>query len=326
VSIEIKEEKLGNLGRYYRPEENGLRWPWVFVLPGWLEAWWQSFGAGFRPLVLVAFENGKPVGIMPLKVQDGTASLIGDNSVCDYLDMITTEGKEGTVAAGLVDYLVRKDIKKLVLETLRPDSIAGHFIADIARARKFSVNFEDIDVSYEMRLPVSWDAYLEGLESKQRRDINRKIRQLENVSAARLTVLKDVQVGEAELSLFFDMMAGSRRDKQQFLTPTMQGFFRRVIQAMSGYGMLRLAFLDVGEARTAGILYFENDDTIYLYNSGYDVKYAGMDVGLISKLYCIRQAIEDGKKKFDFLKGPEPYKSQLGGNEIKLSRCVIDLE
>jgi CelD/BcsL family acetyltransferase involved in cellulose biosynthesis len=121
------------------------------------------------------------------------------------------------------------------------------------------------------------------------------------------------------------MMEYSRRDKAEFLTAQMRSFFEREAAAMSGYGLLRLASLEVGVARVAAILYFEYNDRIYLYNSGYMPQYAEMNVGLVSKLYCIRQAMEEPKKVFDFLKGTEVYKSRLGGHEIGLSRCVIDL-
>jgi CelD/BcsL family acetyltransferase involved in cellulose biosynthesis len=138
--------------------------------------------------------------------------------------------------------------------------------------------------------------------------------------------LKDSEVGEADLDNLFQMMTDSRRDKAQFLTPGMRSFFEGEAKAMSDYGMLRLGFLDVGVARVAGILYFEYNGRIYLYNSGYMPQYAEMNVGLVSKLYCIRQAIEECKRVFDFLKGPEVYKSRLGGHEVRLSRCVIDLQ
>jgi CelD/BcsL family acetyltransferase involved in cellulose biosynthesis len=55
-------------------------------------------------------------------------------------------------------------------------------------------------------------------------------------------------------------------------------------------------------------------------------QYAVMNAGLVSKLYCIRQAIEERKRVFDFLKGSEVYKSRLGGHEVRLSRCVIALQ
>jgi CelD/BcsL family acetyltransferase involved in cellulose biosynthesis len=176
-----------------------------------------------------------------------------------------------------------------------------------------------------MDLPNTWEEYLDSLESKQRRDVERKMRQLETVAEVRFKVLSNAEVGVAELATFFQMMTDSRRDKAQFLTEGMRSFFEKIAFAMSAYGLLRLAFLEVGVARVASILYFEYNDRIYLYNSGYMPQYAEMNVGLISKLYCIRQAVEERKKVFDFLKGPEVYKSRLGGREVRLSRCAIDL-
>jgi hypothetical protein len=48
-------------------------------------------------------------------------------------------------------------------------------------------------------------------------------------------------------------------------------------------------------------------------------------VGIISKVRCIQDSIEKKKKLFDFLKGNEPYKYYLGGQEIPLYFCRIDL-
>ncbi len=48
-----------------------------------------------------------------------------------------------------------------------------------------------------------------------------------------------------------------------------------------------------------------------------------MSVGVLSKVLCIKDSIERGKKKFDFLKGDERYKYHLGGQEVRLYRCRI---
>jgi CelD/BcsL family acetyltransferase involved in cellulose biosynthesis len=324
MTIVISREKLEDLAGHYGNRANGLRWPVVAVLPGWLNAWWQSFGSGFEPMILAAHEDGRLVGLATLKVQDGVASFIGDNSVCDYLDFITAQGKEDAFGGALLDYLPSQNIRSLVMETLRPQSVAGHNIAEEWKRRGKSSLCTQIDVSAEMELPTTWEDYLASLESKQRREAERKMRQLESLAEVRLRVLRDSEIRKDELSLFFQMMVDSRRDKAVFLTEEMRLFFERVAAAMSTYGMLRLAFLEVGVARVAGILYFEDDARIYLYNSGYVPQYANMDAGLVSKLYCIRQAISEHKRVFDFMKGPEVYKSRLGGREVGLSRCVID--
>lgn len=320
----ISRENLDNLAEYYTDGSNSLRWPVVATLPGWLNAWWQSFGAGFEQLVLVAREKNRIIGIAPLKISDGSVSFIGDNSVCDYLDFITTPGKEDSFARALLDYLSAQKVKALVMETLRPGSVAGHYVFDEAARRGQSPLCQTIDVSAEMELPDTWEGYLATLESKQRREAERKVRQLGSLAEVRLRVLHDNEAGKADLALFFQMMVDSRRDKAVFLTEEMRLFFERVAAAMSAYGMLRLAFLEVGVARVAGVLYFEDDARIYLYNSGYLPQYANMDAGLVSKLYCIRQAILTHKRVFDFMKGPEVYKARLGGHEVGLSRCAID--
>jgi CelD/BcsL family acetyltransferase involved in cellulose biosynthesis len=326
MTYAVSQEKLENLRRYYLSEANNLRWPFVFMLPGWLDAWWQVFGAGFESQVLIVREDNEVIGIAPLKLKDGIASFIGDNSVCDYLDFIVTPGKEEIFSQALMDYLPGLGVRFLILETLRPESMAGHNVVDEAKRCGKSVSCSRIEVSYEMDLPATWEKYLGSLESKQRRDVERKIRQLDTLAEVRFSIFRDSEVQKAEIATFFQMMADSRRDKSEFLTAEMRSFFEKIGAAMSAYGLLRLAFLEVGLARVAAILYFEYNDRIYLYNSGYMPQFAEMNVGLVSKLYCIRQAIEERRKVFDYLKGPEVYKSRLGGREVGLSRCVIDLQ
>jgi len=326
MNYTISQEKLENLGKYYLPGKNNLHWIGVFVLPGWLEAWWQVFGTGYEPLVLVVKEDEGVIGIAPLKLKDGVASFIGDDSVCDYLDFIVSPGKEDAFSRTLLDYLSSQGVRSLILETLRPESVAVHNVMDEGRRREHSATCSQIAASFEMELPPTWEAYLASLEPKQRRDVERKMRQLDKLAEVRFRVLRDSEIGEDELSTFFQMMTDSRRDKARFLTAGMRSFFKRIAAAMSVYGLLRLAFLEVGVARVAAILYFEYNDRIYLYNSGYMPQYAEVNVGLVSKLYCVRQSIEEHQKVFDFLKGPEVYKSRLGGRGVELSRCIIDLQ
>ncbi|MCL2679752.1 MAG: GNAT family N-acetyltransferase [Dehalococcoidia bacterium] len=326
MSIEIIEESLKNLRDYYAPRRNLLEWPCVFMLPGWLEAWWHSFGDGYRPMVAVILEDGAPIGIAPLKIKDGAAYFIGDNSVCDYLDFITVPGKEQLFSRELLDYLrSMPEIDSVVLETLRPDSVAlGAFIGE-AQALGLRTACEPIDVSYEMALPANWDDYLLSLEGAQRRDFDRKLRQLEAVAEVRFNVLHDGEIEDCHLETLFSMMANSRGDKAKFLTAPMQSYFRSLASHLASYGVLRLGFLDVGVARAAAVLYFEYGDGFFLYNSGYEQGYAPRSVGLLSKLLSIRHAVESGKNRYDFLKGAEPYKDRMGGRPVELYCCSISL-
>jgi hypothetical protein len=64
---------------------------------------------------------------------------------------------------------------------------------------------------------------------------------------------------------------------------------------------------------------------MYLYNNGYDGRFSSLSVGLLSKVISIKESIQIGKKKYDFLKGAEEYKHRLGGKPVPLYRCQIKL-
>ena len=64
---------------------------------------------------------------------------------------------------------------------------------------------------------------------------------------------------------------------------------------------------------------------MYLYNSAYDPKYQSLSVGQLSKAYCIQESIKENKARFDFLKGNETYKYQMGGTEIPIYSCQINI-
>jgi CelD/BcsL family acetyltransferase involved in cellulose biosynthesis len=52
-----------------------------------------------------------------------------------------------------------------------------------------------------------------------------------------------------------------------------------------------------------------------LYNSGYDPAFSQASVGIVSKAMALQSAIADGARAFDFLRGAEPYKYDLGGRD-----------
>lgn len=106
----------------------------------------------------------------------------------------------------------------------------------------------------------------------------------------------------------------------------MSAFFRLLAEAMAKVGLLRLGFLELDSVPVAAVIYFDYNDSIYLYNSGYDPQYNWLSVGLLSKVLCIKDSIDKNKSKFDFLRGAEVYKYRLGGCEIPLYRCQITIQ
>ena len=75
--------------------------------------------------------------------------------------------------------------------------------------------------------------------------------------------------------------------------------------------------------KIASVLCFDYKNCRLLYNSGYNPEYSHYSVGILLKTFCIRDAIEEGKDYFDFLKGNESYKYNMGGQDKLLYSMEI---
>jgi CelD/BcsL family acetyltransferase involved in cellulose biosynthesis len=120
------------------------------------------------------------------------------------------------------------------------------------------------------------------------------------------------------------MFVESRADKAEFLTAPMSAYFRDLALTMAAEGLLRCGVLEVDARPLAAVIAFDYNGGVYLYNSGFDRDQSQLSVGIISKVLLIKDSIERGKRKFDFLKGGERYKYHLGGKEVRLLKCRIE--
>ena len=272
-------------------------------------------------------EQSDIIGIAPLQVRGKEAFFVGSPDVCDYQDFIVAPGREKEFFKVLLDDLKRQGISQLSLSPLRPDSTVMTSLVDAARNRGFEVLCREGEVSVEMDLPSTWEDYLVGLDKKQRHEVRRKLRRLLGAG----DVVYRCQEGSPQqvdgfMDIFLRLFTLSREEKAEFMTDQMESFFRSLAKAMAEIKLLRFGILEVDKVTAAMIMGFDYDETMYLYNSGYDPRYDSLSVGLLSKALCIRESIGQGKKKWDFLKGAEKYKYQLGGKEIPLYSCQITIK
>ena len=125
------------------------------------------------------------------------------------------------------------------------------------------------------------------------------------------------------MDAFLKLFSLSRGEKAAFMNARMEVFFRSLAEAMAGIGILRFGTVELDNQPVAMTLGFDYNDAHYLYNSAYDPRFNHLSVGLLCKVLCLKENIEQGRKKWDFLRGDETYKYQLGGREIPLYSCRI---
>jgi CelD/BcsL family acetyltransferase involved in cellulose biosynthesis len=322
----VFDEPLERLVSRWPESREMLHWGLPFVLPPWLKAWWDAFGGGWEAHVLSVKSEGRTIGIAPLRIRGREARLIGDVNVCDYLDFITEPGREEEFLTALVGHLQQSGVRRLDLRVLRPESTAARFLPAVARKLAWETSLVQEDVSYELRLPSTWDEYLAGLSRHHRHEVRRKLRRLEETEKRlRLRVVEEREAVRSSLASFLELFRSSRPDKAEFMDAPMTAFFQSVVETLAAQRMLRLYFLEMDSDTVAGVLCFERGATTYLYNNGFDRRFASLSIGMLSKLLTIRECIERGQKVYDFLKGSEPYKRRLGGEPIPLFRCRVTL-
>ncbi len=323
MSYTYYPQSLDSLDSSWNELSHKLNWDSVFVLPRWLNVWWQAFAEGSELYLFEVRENKNVIGIAPLMVKDGNASFIGSADVCDYMDFVVAPGKERAFFTVVLEKLKKDGIKELSLESLRHDSTVMACLVDLAKDKGYQVTCTQENVSLDLELPSTWDEYLGTLSPKQRRETGRRFRRLEEEGDVNYRVVESAE--PQVLDIFFKLMRVSREDKAAFLTPQMESFFRALAQTMSEAKLLRFGVLEISRKPVAAVMCFDYNDKVYLYNSGYNPEYGYISVGLLSKLLSIKDSIERGRKVYDFLKGPEEYKYRLGGREIPIYSCRIAL-
>lgn len=296
----------------------------IFLTPEWQRLWWDICGEGELHLLAIQSDDDL-VGVAPLMCVDGCWGFAGGAEVADFLDVVTEPAHASSVASAVLDYLQRLG-GKAELRNLRPDSLGATLLLEEARRRGIGVEVDQEDVSPRVELPSDWDAYLQSLTKKDRHELRRKLRRLFASGDVRYVVANDPSTRDRDVEDFIRLHRLSAPEKASFMTDQMARFFHALVSEFAPRGWLRLYFLEIDGLRVASVVLFDYRDEFLLYNSGYDPEYAHLSTGLLLKAFCLRDAIAEGRRVFDFLQGNEPYKYDLGARDVPIFRLRLALE
>ena len=324
---EIQEEKFADLkAEWWDLVRRCKQANTIFLVPEWQAPWVDvDLNAdGQSPLSIRL--KGTLVGLAIIRRDDGDVSFSADTNLCDYLDFLVDPDYEQGVFDAFLEYASDQSWQTIDFQGLQVGSPIVEMLPQIAREIGHSVDITEWDVAPYAALPHTWDDYLAGMRKKDRHELRRKRRRLEEAGGFQYRVIKEMGTElERLMDEFFRLMRISREEKAQFLNEEREEFFRNLIFSMAGLGYLRLHVLEEKETVVSAALGFSYNGTFFLYNSGFDTAYSSLSVGLLIKAYGIENAILEGDDKFDFLRTNEPYKYHLGGQDQIVYRCFIEL-
>lgn len=273
-----------------------------FPRRGFLESWWTTRSEPEDELMLVEAADA----LLPLRKRNGTITFCGDADLTDYHTPLGSGSTDAFVEAA----------RDWSGHTVDLDSLP----AEASVAMSSALTRAGVDVRSErhataavLRLPASFDDWLETIGKKQRHEVRRKRRRFaEELGEPTIERHHD----QRALKTFFAMHRRASGAKGDFMTPRMEAFFAG-LHATAG------ATVDVllGDGRPVATAFgFECDCGYYLYNSAYDPAAGYASPGTVMLALLIEDQIRRGAEVFDFLKGDEQYKFRLGAEERPLFR------
>jgi CelD/BcsL family acetyltransferase involved in cellulose biosynthesis len=197
-----------------------------------------------------------------------------------------------------------------------------------AATEGWSVVLEQEDVCPVVELGGdSWDGFLARLDRKHRHEIRRKVRRaeasgpvtfrrlpLEAASVERFIELHQARWGA--LGLFPPSEGGSRSRR----------FLHRLTELEAGEpgpARLQLGEVRVGDRVVFATVGFDDGATCYFYNAGMDPTARDLSPGVTGTAAYIRDRLEAGRQRFDFLRGNERYKYEWGGVDEPVRRLLV---
>jgi len=297
----MKFEKLSRCAELWEPifEKTGDASPFISY------EWYYALCSNLLkndPEVILFSDNSQTVGIVPACLDDDTLRMIGDERVTDLNDVICLPGYEHKISETIASFI---ESNKLHVDLFPLDSNSP-LIRYLPRFLD-ALKIDEADTCPILLLPHSWDQYLQFLSSKSRHELRRKLRK------AMGTNVKTIEPGQ--IDLLFKSMSISDKNKEDFLTPDVCGFFKMIAVFFHEKGWLRFRAAFVNAQPIAALFAFAFKRRIYLYNTGFEPEYGDLSPGIVTIGLDIKDAIDEGFKVYDFLRGGEEYKFRFGAQE-----------
>ncbi len=296
------------------------------------QAWWQHLQPADACLyvLVVRDDSGVLTAVAPLYLTaDGTVHFNGCVEETDYLDLIVRPENAEMAWTAVFNCLCSAEFPtwhSLDFCNIPADSPTRTILPQLTANYTLKLNESIHEVCPVIQLPASFDAYLQELDSKQRREVSRKLRRAKG-SEAELKIIGPEDNIDAAVEAFLDLLQKSSFEKRDWLNPGRRAVFLDTAKAAQQAGTLQLLFIEIEGQKAAALFNFDYNGRIWVYNSGLDPNaFGSLSLGVVITALAIENAIENGRSEFDFLRGDETYKYRFGAKDTNVYRLQITRE
>jgi CelD/BcsL family acetyltransferase involved in cellulose biosynthesis len=287
-----------------------------FQAPAWLIPWWQKIGGG-ELRVLAARTNGKLVGLLPLYLQQtrerGKLLPLGI-AISDYLDGLFEEGYGLEAAGAMLRRLVgRDDWRRCELHPLR----RGSPLLDARAPSGCSDEVLAFEPCLVVEVPTGARELREVLPSKIRNNLANYRRRAERAGRVAFETATAATLFEFLEALFrlHDARWQQLGQPGMLADPAIRRFHCAAAPLLLSAGLLRLHALRLDERIVAIMYALHVRRRTYCYLCGFDPELGALSPGTLIFGHSIWQAMREGAREVDFLRGRERFKYFWGVRE-----------
>jgi len=301
-------------------------WATVFRSPAWQSAVVNEFvPAGLFRLITVS-RNDELLAVLPLALNTASMLETPGRWVTDYLDpLVDAQSAEACweIILGLLGNLWDWSVGAVVFHHVRADSNMRQILP--ALGEKFGFQYQEsltTSAPY-LELPKTWDEYLASIDSHERKEMKRKVRNAQTKANLQWRTFRTEEELLPALERALSAMRQSEAPKADFTDEVLVGFLNRLCPVLCRQGDFFLQELVLEDKPSAWLLGLPSERGPMIYNTAYDFTQKQWSPGIVAFAMSIQEAIAAGAPVYNFLRGAEEYKDRLGAKDLQLLKIQL---
>ena len=292
------------------------------------EAWWIGYGAEATDISLAVYDaTGAIRAYLPLMLRPDGVRYLGATYHIDYATvLIDLNSAEGTAAVDALVTHLFADAGALDLRRLRRADRAHELLMSALATnttRTATATIEDPAPAIDLTNITTFDEHLERIDKKDRHEIRRKVRRGEGAGvtiSAKPNAVDDlaefIKLHRARWGhhgLFTDDEKGVRDET-----------FMRELFARAPEELITIIVARNQEfgAFAAG-LFLRDATGLRYWNAGGELAARALSPGILLFAHGLQMAIAERKQVFDFLRGNESYKYEVGATDVDVLMITV---
>jgi CelD/BcsL family acetyltransferase involved in cellulose biosynthesis len=310
--------------------------PTIFSTWEWIYTWWENFGEAYKLLILFVYEGSEVKGILPLtsrkeifrnrwltgRILDYCGSI---DVYPDHLDIIASKDDAKNCINAIFEFLSSKYKAWDVLQLSHLSEESNLISCSHRKEFHFDSKTNVATVAPFTPLLGSFEDYIKRFDHKQRYNIRRMKKKLYESHGIKYMSCDPLQNNDCLMTLFklHEKRAKEKNIISTFKGPRIFNFHNALLGRTSKNGWPWLRSLG-NEREIISVFYgFSLGGRLFNYQVAHDPVWEKYSPGTVL-LYCvIEDAMNNGCKEFDFLRGNEKYKSTWANGRRNLITLSI---